>query len=447
MKLEKHEHYKDTLAFCRLGGAGKFQSYIVYRAGSDTNDAARCAYELGTLDMAQGAGRCLHQAILEKFATSDELKWPPSAQDLGNMTDVIPPQLEKFLSYVIVDKPTPHTSKAHRLVQLIGQDICRAATHGEWKLPKHVLICLTLRHLFRNEKLITFLNRMGHTESYSFSLELETALAKAVAETSSLLSTQIVCFPDAPSVFHSEFDNLDQLLNNLTGMDSIHTAHGIMLQGTKGKPEDHGRVHVAIPSTSRKDSMKQRTQNLASAQPLPDCYVTQRKSPQLVIRQRTYPGSDDAFRDAGMQHLLWLLIRMKSSSLGQEVPGWTGFITMVGQNPQSLMTIDYYPVIASPITDYKTVTVSSICRRSHKGSPAATLHHYHFRLGGMHESIPPCLEQPSKIWETYHPDHYNPPRVCVHEDDREKDEWIGLLGHLVGSRVDWLRFSPWSTLR
>ena len=47
---------------------------------------------------------------------------------------------------------------------------------------------------------------------------LETAIAQAVKETSSFLSTQIVRDPDAPSVFHSEFDNFDQLLNNLTGI-------------------------------------------------------------------------------------------------------------------------------------------------------------------------------------------------------------------------------------
>ena len=139
--------------------------------------------------------------ILDSFAKAEALKWPPSAQDLGNMTDIIPSQLEKFLSYVISGRLTPHTAKANRLVNLIGQDICRAATKSQWKLPKHMFICMTLRHLFRSEKLITLLNRMGHSESYSFSLELEIALAEAVAETSSLLTTQIIRSPNAPSVY------------------------------------------------------------------------------------------------------------------------------------------------------------------------------------------------------------------------------------------------------
>jgi len=237
-KLEKHDKYKDRLAFCTLNRRGNFQSYIVYSSHRDISDTVRCAYELGSRDMIQDVGNYLRQVILESFAKADDLKWPPSAQDLGNMTAVIPSQLEKNLNYLISGKPTPHTSKVHRLVNSIGQDICRAASNGEWKLPKHMLICMTLRHLFRSEKLITLLNRMRHSENYSFSLELETALAQAVAETSSLLSTQIIRSPGAPSIFHSEFDNFDQLLNNLTGMVSIHTAHGIMLQDTEGKPED-----------------------------------------------------------------------------------------------------------------------------------------------------------------------------------------------------------------
>lgn len=346
--MERHKKYKDTLAFCRLHRSGIFQTYIVYSADSATSDAVKCAYELGSLDTVQEAGRYLHRMIIDKSDKAEDLKWPPSAQDLGNMTDVIPSQLEKFLNYVISDTPSPTTAKAHRLVNSIGQDICRAATNGEWKLPKHMLICMTLRHLFRSKKLITLLNRMGHSENYSFSLELETELSQAVTETSTLLSTQIIRSPDAPSVFHSEFDNFDQLLNNLTGMDSIHTAHGIMLQ-------DHGGVHVEIPSTSRKGNTKRRSLNLDPPGLLQECYITQRKSPQMEIQQRICPGSNKVFYEVHMQHLLWILIRMKSSLSQQEVPAWKGFVTMIGRVPESLTTIDYYPVIASPITDFRTV--------------------------------------------------------------------------------------------
>ena len=237
-KLEKDVTYCGKLSFCKLGN--QFTSCIVYSSDIDVNCAVKSAYELGSIDMIQDAAMYLHQLIMRHFEESEELKWPPTPKDLENSDGIIPPQLEKFLSYVVTGKPTAVTSRAHRLVHSIGQDMCRAATNGEWKLPKHLLICMTMRHLFRSEQLVTLLNRMGHSESYSFSLELETAIAQAVEKTSSFLSTQIVRDPDAPSVFHSEFDNFDQLLNDLTGMGSIHTAHGIMLQEIEGNQEQHG---------------------------------------------------------------------------------------------------------------------------------------------------------------------------------------------------------------
>ena len=46
---------------------------------------------------------------------------------------------------------------------------------------------------------------------------------------------------------------------------------------------------------------------------------------------------------------------MSSSSSAQEVPGWSGFVSTTGDVPSSTTTVDYYPVINSPITDYKTV--------------------------------------------------------------------------------------------
>ena len=116
-----------------------------------------------------------------------------------------------------------------RLIGSIGQDLCRAATRGQWKLPKHIFLCMILRHLLRSKELTTPINRFGHCESYSFSLEVETAIAKALQETSSPLSNQIVRNPAVPSVFHSDFENFDQFVNDLSGARSVYTANGMML--------------------------------------------------------------------------------------------------------------------------------------------------------------------------------------------------------------------------
>ena len=62
---------------------------------------------------------------------------------------------------------------------------------------EHTLICITVRHLFRSRELTRMLNRLGHSETYRFALELETAIAKVLHGSSNLLSTQIVVSPVA----------------------------------------------------------------------------------------------------------------------------------------------------------------------------------------------------------------------------------------------------------
>ena len=49
------------------------------------------------------------------------------------------------------------------------------------------------------------------------------------------------------------------------------------------------------------------------------------------------------------------MIRLLSRQKDQEVPDWAGFLSATGEKPKCLTTIDYYPVINHPITEYKTV--------------------------------------------------------------------------------------------
>ena len=152
-------------------------------------------------------------------------------------------------------------------------------------------------------------------------------------------------------LFHSEFDNFDQLLNDLTGMGSIHTAHGIMMQDIEGNPEQQGGTRPEIPAVSRSGARSLKTDQVGNP---PECYVTQQKSPSLTIQQLTCPGGEEALKRAMRRNFVWVLIRMMRT-VSQDVPGWTGFTSLTDMPPTHLTTIDYYPVITQPITDYKTV--------------------------------------------------------------------------------------------
>ena len=66
---------------------------------------------------------------------------------------------------------------------------------------------------------------MGHCESYSYGLELETALAKAIEESNTYLTPQIVT-GEHNIVFHSEWDNLNKIKTNVTGSNVVSSAAG-----------------------------------------------------------------------------------------------------------------------------------------------------------------------------------------------------------------------------
>ena len=64
-------------------------------------------------------------------------------------------ELEHFLCPVFsVNEPDfVQDEKTKHFIYSIGQDICRAVSLGRWKLAKHILICTTIRHLYRSKHL------------------------------------------------------------------------------------------------------------------------------------------------------------------------------------------------------------------------------------------------------------------------------------------------------
>ena len=77
----------------------------------------------------------------------------------------------------------------------------------------------------------------------------------------------------------------------MSGTDSVHTAHGIMLQEVLSDDYDeHGGTVPVVPSQPR---IKERTLNLPVKQELPGCYVGQRKSPKNPAVHKVLPDSED----------------------------------------------------------------------------------------------------------------------------------------------------------
>ena len=116
----------------------------------------------------------------------------------SSLTTENPPPNDLQLFLRILSNRKAERSESERielLVSSIGQDLCRAATKGPWSLQKHYPLCMTLGTSPGVSKLSMLMNQLGHSESYFFSLELETALAEALEEADIILTPQIIRNP------------------------------------------------------------------------------------------------------------------------------------------------------------------------------------------------------------------------------------------------------------
>ena len=92
-------------------------------------------------------------------------KWPPSELEITNKNASIPTLLCFFLENLLYssDKQTPCRN---RVISSIAQDLIYNTTNGESRTAKHVELGLCTKRKTGSRKLITWLNRLGHSISY-----------------------------------------------------------------------------------------------------------------------------------------------------------------------------------------------------------------------------------------------------------------------------------------
>ena len=110
--------------------------------------------------------RHIHECRLE----SEPMPWPPSAAWLLSGERRPPEILLTFLISIITGKPIKHanaSTRSQRYALSVAEDLCYTATNGDWIMPKHLTLPMTVRHLTGNAEVVTILNRYGHGQSYS----------------------------------------------------------------------------------------------------------------------------------------------------------------------------------------------------------------------------------------------------------------------------------------
>ena len=153
--------------------------------------------------------------------------------------------------------------------------------------------------------LLTILNRLCHCESYSFGIELETAMAYALEEVNTYLTPQIVS-RESNKVFHSEWDNLSKILTNVTGSNVFNSAVGIMLQEVKG---DTGSTSErTLPTAARS---KERSLKVNAPTTLAPVIIYKRVGPNFLENAVISPPVDKAteLKKCMKEYDIWMLYK------------------------------------------------------------------------------------------------------------------------------------------
>ena len=127
---------------------------------------------------------------------------------------------------------------------------------------------------------------MNHTPS---EIERETTMAKVLEETSTYLTPQIVS-GDCNAVFHSEWDNLNKILTNVTG-SNVNSASGIMLQEVKSDNGSNSSERT-LPTAKRN---KERSLNVDAPSIFATVTIYNRVGPSFPENALLSAPADDAF--------------------------------------------------------------------------------------------------------------------------------------------------------
>lgn len=347
LKSKLINHFGNKIQFWQPN----YKSDLVFSSEIPKGQAVESAFEVAASEAKriEEAALLIRRAIKNAQSESQQIPWPPTHSFLHS-TAVRPPEcLQDFIANVITGKKGHDSAKTQRLALSFSEDICQAATRGQWTMPKHLLLAMALRNLTGSAEILTLINRYGHCASYSRALELETAMCKSIDEKASVIPPTIN--PDKNIVTHLCWDNFDLREETPSGAGTTHTSHGIIIQEVL--PTIEGpltETRVSRPRTKERSVVRRHTE-------LEPCFLKDKAEPEIVL-SKTDAADTQSDARAFSHDMLWIYSRALSHDATQKVPPWAGWISLTEGNTADInqqSTVDYLAPVFSPITENSTV--------------------------------------------------------------------------------------------
>ena len=199
---------------------------------------------------------------------------------------------------------------------------------------------MLIKSLTESRKLMAVLNRLGYCISYSKHEELETELATAIQnrqKSSPKGAKRGVTMGNA-------YDNYDELVHTLSGLDSLHDTMGIFYQNVNMDAEDIDEVPQPVLPTEQRRRSRKRKLDVTPVEIAP-----YRKKPRMDKFE--YPTIDhQPLAELSHQALKLDTLFMVGHSMNTKtVPMCGGFNARVHQDKLPKQVVHYLPNINRPI--------------------------------------------------------------------------------------------------
>ena len=213
---------------------------------------------------------------------------------------------------------------------------------------------MLVKSLTGSRKLMSVLNRFGHCISYSKEEELETELATAIQ------NQQKSCPKGAKygPVMGNAFDNYDEMVQTLSGFNTLHDTMGIFYQN--------------IDPFAHEIDLELLCQDVVMDQPAPSTFATQNKKRKLEVilpdvgltpynkkicmNIFSYEDTqcDQLAEISEYGHKLDMLYMLKHNA-SESIPMWCGFNSQIANDSLPKQEVYYMANLNRPITDCDVV--------------------------------------------------------------------------------------------
>lgn len=273
-------------------------------------------------------------------------------------------------------------------IKSLCQDIIYIITKGHIKPAKHLMLGLAMKSLTSSRKVLTILNKYGHSVGYTVAEELETEMTYTAYENNKLIPPGIRPIKELST--HVAFDNYDRFVETFSGKDTLHDTVGIIYQfyPENYAEEDSRTLNLNIRRSNDSDtSISVTSPNIATSFMNPsnpsndtvaECTPRKRRRFEEIPREiQPYyrkPSAKTTLipidvinninenckiskKNATIKDLLWVF----SLSLIKSTPMWTGFNSTITSDNSERQIVDYLPQINLSPTSYSVVHETLVC--------------------------------------------------------------------------------------